>query len=926
MPKRKQNKTYTRINPKGHKELVYRHDPDQEDIETLNELAADVDRLIDEIKLEHIEQGEVAPAISHEQPISDRLHKIRQTPLYVVGNNDIIRNNDDTITNMSGSTPMAANSPEEQSLNVKANSYYGSKSQPRKKVIGGNKDISSYSGDNIDYGDTHNEDFTGTAGIAIGPVALDFDQRKPKKMNKRSKPAKKAIKEWHHDSIDRLLLEWEPEFKSGEYSPGDAKMDSPKGSGVANKTPKRDRVGKMATDMHNHGKVWPRSYETSSAMCDVDEDGVENMPQGDHESTHGEPEDHFTKNVGHDWPNQPKHGGGGVGEPIEGNRWSDGGTLKGASTSMEWSPSNVGRLLGEEHDLQSLFDSYARSVKQVDLSAFQNLCDAHGVGVVLDESSFKNLMRNNREFIFHEHQDNIGSFWIGEQAIKEHFFFDEPDEEEGENDGDTEYETYEMPKGPRKEPINMKTGKPLRFGDAFPPIKAKDGKPMEEQDRRQSNRSMMEMQIRSPEDEAGLYYDEMSDEDLPTTDPDSESPDYDNALEDAESYERMHGAGRYDGMDDEEDMKDIDDGVDYDEEDMASGDMSDAEFFGSGYEDEMTDELLDADFDTDSMLDDYEYDSDMMMNSDMDDDTMAMESMRKAFRNTKFILENTRGSSKSHVAALLNRNWQKHGRRVQLESVPVAIRRQLSRIKRVFPGFTPICESGNMAMDAATGKPITKQKLTKSKDLADQPGPDDMTTHGSDNLLKHSQKNTYQGTPVMKGTAKGLSGTGDISEGNVSGDVKTLYRNVNRLASAIKQSLTESVDGNYTFKYQTLVTEGQNIKKAPFRSTIAEAIADLEEVLQFHSAEKVDFVEHRFNADGQVQNTNQLPIGKVYARGPVVSDGSALFRFKRNAEAFAEGCNAIGAACKVYNHGWGYSVKAPISFNDACHVYGKIRG
>ena len=87
---------YYRLNPKGHKEFVIKKDGQDE--ETLNELSDDIQRL-----LEYIDYDPIY-GVSPEQPTNDR-----SSNQLVGSKNDQIRNTNDTITNMTASTPTDTN-------------------------------------------------------------------------------------------------------------------------------------------------------------------------------------------------------------------------------------------------------------------------------------------------------------------------------------------------------------------------------------------------------------------------------------------------------------------------------------------------------------------------------------------------------------------------------------------------------------------------------------------------------------------------------------------------------------------------------------------------------------------------------------------------------------------------------------------------
>lgn len=386
------SKVSYRINPSGQKEqIVSRHDDDQE---TLSELMDEIGELI-----ESIEQANVTK-ISAEGP-----NPYGDTGPRMVGSkHDSVRNAQDTITNLSGSTPLA--NPLDGTDGVKGSAYQADR--------GKNIPVSPNAEDEPkDF--VRMESCTSTAGIAIAPAMLDVPssnrQRARRKIHK-TKPGG----QWEHtmrSDIERLLNEWEPEFVAGQYDPGEPKMNHLGGEGVAGRRAKPGKGGHSAVDK-NHGDAFGAGHNETAAMCDVEESGVEDKPQGSHESSVGDPlSDNCCDEVGHNWPDQPKHKGAST-EPLEGSRYTDGGVLHGSQ--MEWSPAKIGKLMGEDANLQKLFDSYARASNVVDLQSFTSLCEAHGHDFALDESSLLRLMSANRSYVFHEARDADGSYWIKEAS------------------------------------------------------------------------------------------------------------------------------------------------------------------------------------------------------------------------------------------------------------------------------------------------------------------------------------------------------------------------------------------------------------------------------------------------------------------------------------------------------------------------------
>jgi hypothetical protein len=492
---------YTRLNPKGDEEFVVKRQGKQDE-ETLNELVDDILSLIEDIEFSGM------PALSAEQPNNQRAVNQSSPPQLVASRGDPARAAGETLTNMTvapqtsemglGLGPTPGPGPD-----------IGRALAPLAANARGDKPISKYITDEngLDFGATRSECFTGTGAIAMRPSVLGSPPARSKwvmdsagRLSLERPPARDKDTTTRRLESDmttrrRPVNEWSPPFKAAGYNPGEHTMPEPSGKGVADRTPTQDKVGAYDTELSGAGKEWPRAHKDTEAMCDVGDDGVDCGSGGQHESTHGEADDGHQKKVGHDWPAQPKNSGQGVAEPFEGERWSDGGTLKGSGPGSDtwghhegpgmpsdgpitgtdgpqnghvsenrWSPERMAGLMGEDVNLQALFDSYARNASAVCLEDFQNLCDAHGCDAVLDEASLLSLMDANQEFVFYEGRDSDGPYWTAEST-------------EGEN-GRPFGECNDVAMRPKKRKKNLKEG------------------------------TISELQIRSPEVEAGMYGEE----------------------------------------------------------------------------------------------------------------------------------------------------------------------------------------------------------------------------------------------------------------------------------------------------------------------------------------------------------------------------------------------------------------------------------
>lgn len=353
-----------RVNPKGDEETVY-----DDDEEVLND--------------------DVMKAM---MPEMQNYQRAMTSPQHVVSASDILRVNDDTLTNMTSSEPLMADGPEDsRAKSAVAATARGS--DIRDKSILGNDPTG------LDQGVTHSESVTGTGAIAAPP---GFVAQRRKKMANNKK----------------VVNEWSPEFVAGEYKPGDPTMPKHGGKGLADKSANELKVGKFKTETDAHGEAFGMKRKKSVGMAVANDQGVVTDPQGEHESKHGDPlADDCCDQVGHDWPAEPKHSGS-ISEPVAGHSYGP-AAIKGGSVAEEsWSPKNFAKLLGEDADLQKLFDEYAKTVPHVCKEDFQTVINANGLKVVVDDVSLNTLMAKNQDFVFYANEDANGPYFtpINEMA------------------------------------------------------------------------------------------------------------------------------------------------------------------------------------------------------------------------------------------------------------------------------------------------------------------------------------------------------------------------------------------------------------------------------------------------------------------------------------------------------------------------------
>lgn len=945
------HKAYTRLNPMGHKEFV----PD-DDEETLNELSDDIMGMIESVAF-----GGPLPtgggAGSPEQLQTDRRHN-----RLVSSSGDQVREAGEDVNNFTSTTPQAADGPERSRAKSKIKTSTIRGNGPRNKYIAG------YGGDGLDYGASHNESFTGTGAIAISPgggyryVDLDDDEEEDQDPDKQTESNMSRQNDVLTEQVNQLLAEWEPSFKGGEYSPGDYQMPSPTGDGVAERKPKKDKVGKYDTNTSNQGKEWPRDHNETAAMCDVDDDGVEHKPQGSHESSVGEPKDGHQSEMGHNWPDEAKNSGSGVAEPFEGNRWSDGGTLQGGSGQDEmdnagraqkmpsdgpitgtsgpqlgqpsesrWSPSNMAALMEGDVNLQDLFDSYARDYEMVCVEDFQALCNAHGAGASVDEISMLQLMESNREFIFYQGEDANGLYWtptpIAENlgaataGIAAGAAADAMDDDEEEDD------------------IAMEGKKP--FPGAAPPFGSDDEdggdddddddcameskKPWEDdeedddedcmaegENRRPFGKTISELQVRSPGAETGRFRPEreenpefgaFADANPGVTDMyDAGDPDldpaYDERLGAAHGAEAQFGPGPYTGAGCPEcgapetgEAACPECGAD-----MGMGPEEDQ--FGPGGDISR--------IGTPEDVDDPYYDRDYM-ETKIENGPAVMESLHNFMQSARRILEQNQEFAPQHIGEALRYSWAYHARSVNPQTTPTKVKATLEGLAKRFPAFAMVMEGGGDAMESADGSAIGTGGASNHSDHLPK-SDTEMDDHGEP--LGASQENDLEGTPEMKGTAKGMDGKGSVAQ--------AVKENVARLSRHVQKAIQEgarSLRGKFDVEFSLLVAEGDNKNRTPIRKRLAEALADAEELLQLHKADDVELEASFKDTKGAVVLKHNVPLLTIKPRGLLTSEGKALFRFQRNAERFANELVAEGYTCRVIGHNWGRAVtaKTPIA-------------
>jgi len=284
--------------------------------------------------------------------------------------------------------------------------------------------------------------------------------------------------------------------------------------------------------------------------------------------------------------------------------------------------------------------------------------------------------------------------------------------------------------------------------------------------------------------------------------------------------------------------------------------------------------------------------------------------------------------SSNDVASALNHSWSQHTTNID-SKIPAKAVNLLRRLKRAYPGFNPtLTESRSNAM-SSDNTFFGSKGMKPSPHLHDQPN--DMSEIAGKDPRKRSTKNQI-GTPTVGKGSMERAGTvksgGPKNEGRLKSlNANILKENAEKLAKRIKNALRETahgIRGRHLVNFTVMVTEGNEKNRTMIRRRLAEAIADVEEVLQFHSVDDVMLEAWFKDSYGAIVMKKDIPLGFVAPRGPIVSEGKAIFRFRRNAEIFSESLGNAGYVCRVMPHNWGAAVSAPVTMETANRAFRSI--
>lgn len=878
--------------------------------DTLNELA---DAVL--MQLEDFELGPGMPAIMPDQQNYQRKFNQPNAPQMTGSRGDLMAIRGESPNNMTGSTPLTADSDEQSREKSPLRANIAHVIDIRNKITPGDIEIRT-------HGVTHNESFTGTAGIAMPPGP--YDVLPEEEADDQEKPHAESTM----TQLDQLLREYEADFKAGGYNPGDYQMPSPTGHGVAARELTHNNVGKRDTELSDAGQPWPRTRKRNVATGVVDDDGVDHRPQGEHESKHAEANDGIQKEVGHNWPDEAHNTGSGVAEPFEGTRWSDGGVLKGQAPHDEmyrsggpgmpgegpitgtsgpqlgqpwregWNINDIGDMIEEDTvGLQALFDSYARRTEAVCLEDFSALCRAHGLTVDLDEVSLQNLMHENREYIFYEGYDANGVYWTPTPTAHAQLVSETHDPLSPH---------VPVPPGERMGPHMEPDGEfdpgagHSEYDQAGPgAMGAPDAGPVGAPDMGLEQHECPGCGAPSVEGHCSECGTEIGPEAGP-------GPGHEGSLGPSMEPPPMHGPPPGHG---------------------AGGPGAGGPgHVGHGHAPRH-----------------HQYD---YAESELVDGPVIAESLRGFMASVRNILNRREQFEVSEIAEALTYSWRHYANDINPATCPQKAKQVLRALSESYPGFSPLRFSmpgsatdnraidGSLsenlelgqnvgprhAMEKAEGTPIggSANAGNKSHWLSEgQPGPSDMEQIGSkENPLDRHQKNDYKETPVIPGTEKKST--------------QAVQENVARLAAHVRRQLAESAkglkSGNYRLVFAVTVEEGSKRTKTAEREQLAEALLDAEEILQLFNPSQVSLEASFCDSTGGVVLKQDIPLVTINARGPIVSEGKTLFRFKRHADDFAQRLVSEGQACRVTAHNWGRAVASRAPYRTALKCFRSLAG
>lgn len=162
------------------------------------------------------------------------------------------------------------------------------------------------------------------------------------------------------------------------------------------------------------------------------------------------------------------------------------------------------------------------------------------------------------------------------------------------------------------------------------------------------------------------------------------------------------------------------------------------------------------------------------------------------------------------------------------------------------------------------------------------------------NMLKKKPKNNSEETPIV-------SGTNGVMKENAVKLTRYVVKILSEDARTKRHKLT----------YNTVLCQENNGSRTSVkliqRDTLAEAIADIEECLQFNNSSDVKLNVNYMN-ENNVSFTKVIPMIDVKKHRPLMAEGKHVFRLAGNARLYATGPVNESKATKVSRCAYGYAV------------------
>ena len=581
------------------------------------------------------------------------------------------------------------------------------------------------------------------------------------------------------------------------------------------------------------------------------------------------------KDLGKEWPRKQKNEIK-TSQAAEGNH--PGALSSGRSKNESATPAEIAELMEDNGgNLQELFDQYANRTDTVCFNEFAEYASSYGIPIA-SESILEGLLARNNTFLFSEHRDNQGRFWVKTEALLEN----EEMEEEEETEGNEAFcqKCYKKHKGkcgqnesrPRKGKNLNESFDDEQFGneeEMTRPEEFGDEMPLDDSNGDDLSR---------PEEFGGEFN------------------DAENSEEFGEEDQHEHGGAQScpecpSNLDENGYCQEC--GY-QDQENFSNGDV-DHGSFDTPETPEGSD--LNNEWDLDNTHDNIE--------------PHQMESLRV---DDNAILESDMPSLKVHDDAPASHG----GHEMEHLGGESVAPRKLNKNSGLHAPDTKMKEHGKEwpRKHSKQGKLETSQEFGDSKHGEASDG---MQTKIADLNLRTKQKNTGGTFEVVDG-----------HPGTLTGGASKMHENATRLGSIIKNHLRKCL------KESGIATPGSKFKNTfvisasefvtPHRQTsLAEAVADTEELLQIFGPELVTLEARYLDNNGKTVLKTTVPLPTLPLRGPIMSENKVLFRYQELAKDYANTLVESGQTCSAMQNSWGFAVSARMSYNDAKRAFHTIR-